>query len=293
MLYPDLHELVALKDCKTRLTTRSSQLVKSTTAGAHHSPFRGQGLEFDSVREYVPGDDVRNIDWRVTARAGTPHMKLFKEERERQIIVCIDANDSMQFGTRCTFKSVQAARIASLLGWQGLSQHDRVGGCLFGNVSGGLQYYAPRRTRQSLWRMLKHLCSAPKEQCSTALETAIEHIALAAKTGSLIYLISDFLKLCPKTERALHRLSKKNDLVLISVNDPAEKSLIPIGAVGFYHDHTFVVNTENQEGRDHYAAEWAKNRYQLNELAKRIKISLLELTTESRLPHDLAILQKL
>ena len=112
-------------------------------SGDYASPFRGQGLAFHEVREYRFGDDIRSIDWRVTARTDKPHVKVFTEERERTVILCIDANAAMRFGTRGTFKSVQAARAAALLGWQANGSNDRVGCIVFGDVPGGMQFFAP------------------------------------------------------------------------------------------------------------------------------------------------------
>src|ERR1700722_4557819 len=126
MLYPDFNELAAFKDRRACLSHISQKAVKSIVPGNHHSPFRGQGLEFDSVRKYVPGDDIRNIDWRVTARTDSPHLKIFKEERERHILLCVDMNAAMRFGTKKTFKSIQAAHIAALLGWRGMANNDRI-----------------------------------------------------------------------------------------------------------------------------------------------------------------------
>src|SRR5579862_7094005 len=113
MLYPDFNDLISYKERKLGKLQLARRKVSATATGNHHSPFRGQGLEFDAVREYVPGDDIRNIDWRVTARTGSPHLKVFQEERERHIVLCVDMNATMRFGTRNTFKSVQAARVAA------------------------------------------------------------------------------------------------------------------------------------------------------------------------------------
>ncbi|MCX6990048.1 MAG: DUF58 domain-containing protein [Chlamydiae bacterium] len=150
MLYPELDDLIALKKQNSSFSRVSRRSVMSMASGNHQSPFRGQGLEFDSVREYVPGsDDIRTIDWKVTARMGSPHVKLFRQDRERHTIICVDRNTSMQFGTKNTFKSVQAARIASLLGWHALGEQDRVSSLLFGDVPGGVQFFPPKRTRSS------------------------------------------------------------------------------------------------------------------------------------------------
>lgn len=293
MLYPDFNDLVALKDRKSDLRHSSSRIVKSSAVGNHHSPFRGHGLEFDSVREYVPGDDIRNIDWRVTARTGSPHLKLFREERERHVVICVDMNAAMRFGTRNTFKSVQAARIAALLGWRGIANQDRVSACLFGDVPGGVQYFTPTRTRKSFSAMLKMLSDPPAEQHQVSLEEAMQHVGKVAKTGSLIYLISDFIDLKAdfQSEAGINRLNKRCDLVFVALNDPADQSIFPMGTVGFCSDDTkkIYINTLSVAGREAYAAQWKENRERLYEITTRSKIPLIELSTESDVPRDLVL----
>ncbi|MEM1282694.1 MAG: DUF58 domain-containing protein [Chlamydiota bacterium] len=290
-LYPDLKELIALKDRKAHLKLTAEHSIKSTVPGDHHSPFRGQGLEFDSVREYVPGDDVRNIDWRVTARTGSPHMKLFREEREREVIICVDMNADMRFGTRNTFKSVQAARVGAFIGWRSLDEKDRVGACLFGDVPDGLQFFDPKRTRQSLWAMMKLLVAPPKEHHQVILEDVLRHIHLAARPGTLVYVISDFLEISPGLAEIFARLNKFCDVVCISINDPADANIVPVGSLEFQSatSEKIAVNTESLKGRKTYKEQWKENRRQLNEIIVRAKVSMIELTTEMDIHRELLL----
>jgi uncharacterized protein (DUF58 family) len=293
MLYPDFNDLVAFKDRKFDLKHSSRRLVKSTVTGHHHSPFRGQGLEFDSVREYVPGDDIRNIDWRVTARTGSPHLKLFKEDRERHIVICVDMNATMRFGTKKTFKSIQAARTAAFLGWQGIANQDRVSACLFGDVPDGIQFFAPKRTRKSLCAILKMLAEPFTEQHHISLEHAFQHLDRAVHTGSLIYFISDFMNINPDFQHAMNisRLNKRCDVVFIAINDLSDKSLYPVGMMRFCAHHTekITINTKNPTGREAYAIQWKENRQQLYDITAKLKIPLIELTTESDIHRDLIL----
>lgn len=288
-LYPDFNDLVALKGLEKGLIHPANRSVKSIAPGDHHSPFRGQGLEFDSVREYVPGDDIRNIDWRVTARTGAPHLKLFKEDRERQIVICVDMNAAMRFGTRNTFKSVQAARIAALLGWRAIANHDRVSACLFGDVPGGIHFFSPQRTRKSLTGMLKMLSEPPTKEHSIALEDAIQQVSRSARSGALVYIISDFME--SYAETGIRRLSQNCDVVFIAVNDPADKSICAIGTIGFCASgkQKIHVNTDSSAGREAYAAQWDENRRQLHELTSRCKVQMIELSTESNVPRELIV----
>lgn len=293
MLYPDFHDLVAYKNFKSDLSYSSTRLVKSSVAGHHHSPFRGQGLEFDSVREYVPGDDIRNIDWRVTARTGAPHLKLFRQERERHLMICVDMNATMRFGTRNTFKSVQAAHIAAFLGWRGMARQDRVSGCLFGDVPGKIQYFAPTRTRQSFCTLLKRLTEPVVEEHSVLLEEAMQHVAKAAHTGSLIYLISDFMDLGKDFQKdsGIYRLNQRCDVVFVAVNDPADQALCPVGRVTFSSkaQEKFDVDTDSKAGREAYAEQWKENRQRLMEMSSKAKIPVIELSTESEVSRDLVL----
>ncbi len=291
MLYPNINELISYKDHKPKGIFSSHRKVASIIPGDHHSPFRGQGLEFDSVREYVFGDDIRNIDWRVTARTGKPHLKLFREERERQVIIAVDMNEAMRFGTRKTFKSVQAARAAALLAWRACSQHNPVGACLFGDIKDGVQLLAPKKTKKSLLEMFKFLAAPPEAHRSVPLATVLPHIVKAAHTGSLIYIISDFLELSEEIVPALSRLNKRCDVVFVSINDPADKSLVPAGAIEFCSgaSETVVVDTNSLAGREAYREKWIANRRTLHALTSRLKIAMLELTTESDVVYDLTL----
>jgi len=291
MLYPDFNDLISYKERKLHKLQLARRKVSTTAPGNHHSPFRGQGLDFDAVRAYVPGDDIRNIDWRVTARTGSPHLKLFKEEKERHTLICVDRNAAMSFGTRNTFKSVQAARCASLLGWRALAHQDRISACFFGDVARGLQYFASKRTRQALSMMLKTLTEPPIEQHRVSLETVLQHISRVAHPGSLIYLISDFLDLSPAflKESGLSRLNQSCDVVFISINDAADQALIPAGIIGFCGAEKVFVNTDSMKGRASYAAQWEENRKMLYTLTEHFKIPLITLSTESDVHRDLLL----
>lgn len=285
MLYPDFNDLISYQGRKFDKMRVAQRKMSVTTSGGYRSLFRGQGLDFDAVREYVPGDDIRNIDWKVTARTGSPHLKLFKEEKERHTIISVDMNRGMRFGTRNTFKSIQAARSCALLGWRALSHQDRVSGCFFGDVAGGVKYIASKRTRKALCTMLKTLSEPPVEDHLVSLETVLTHICRVAHPGSLIYLISDFMDL-PSTLR----LPKGCDIVFISINDVADKTLAPAGVLGFCGQQEKVyINTDSIKGRKTYTAEWEANRKELHSLTKRFKIPLIQLSTESDIYRDLLL----
>lgn len=291
MLYPDFSDLLSYKRKKFGKVQQARRKVVGAVAGNHASPFRGQGLDFDAVREYVPGDDIRNIDWRVTARTGSPHLKLFKEEKTRHTILCVDMNASMRFGTRNTFKSIQAARIASLLGWRALSHQDRVSACFFGDVPGSLRYFGSKSTSLSLSMVLKTLTEPPILQTPVSLETPLKHLCKTAQSGSLIYVISDFSDLPSDflKNSSLTLLHKRCDIVFISINDPADRSLAAAGVIGFCgkDGEKLYADTDSVSGRKAYAEQWQSNRSLLNAIAKRFKIPTIALSTESDIQRDL------
>jgi len=293
MLYPDFNDLIAYKAKKNAFKHSSKRCVKSSAAGNHHSPFRGRGLEFDSVRQYVPGDDIRCIDWRVTARTGLPHLKLFREERERQILLCVDMNATMRFGTQNTFKSVQAAHAASFLGWRGLEQHHCVSACLFGDVLRGVQVFPSKNTGKSFCTVLKTFTQPCREEHSISIYESLQHIDRVSRTGSLIYLISDFMDLdgILHNNALLSRLNKRCDVIFIAINDRSDQSILPVGTLGFCIDQTnkMFINTDSIAGREAYTHLWNQNRQQLYGITAKFKIPLIELTTESDIQRDLAL----
>jgi len=293
VLYPDFAELVGLRSKASRLLLGSDRQSMAIASGDYTSPFRGQGLAFHEVREYRPGDDIRSIDWRVTARTDKPHVKIFVEERERTVILCIDANASMRFGTRGTFKSVQAARAAALLGWHANGHNDRVGCIVFGDVAEGMQFFTPRRSRQALWQALKLLSQqtigAHKQQVS--LETALAHLERTAPTGALVLIISDFSELAATLERQIGNLHRRCDVVLIAVQDPADREIPAMGTIIFTDDagHKLEFASGSQEARDAYEKQWYENRKQLEDIARRRAIGIVDLHTGKDIYMDLQL----
>jgi uncharacterized protein (DUF58 family) len=292
MLYPKFEDLVALKNYKSKIAQASARAVKTTQAGNHASNFRGHGLEFDAVREYVPGDDIRNIDWRVTARTGSPHLKLFKEERERHIVLCIDMNATMRFGTRKTFKSVQAAQTAAILGWQSLFRHESVSSYLFGDVVDGVYHFPPKKTRQPFYSLLKTLTEPPTHQYKIPVSQVTTLLSKKVASGSIVYIISDFLDLDFhfQDDTVLGPLSKKCRVVLISVNDPADQQIPPVGTLLFSSGaERLTVNTLDANARAIYTDLWTANRKKLYQIGDKYKIPIIELTTQSDINRELRL----
>ena len=231
-IYTSVEELVRLSVDAKRLAFPKTRRAKRPQTGSHHSRFKGRGMEFAEVRAYQPGDDVRSIDWRVTARRQKAHTKLFQEERERPVMILCDQSASMFFGSSHCFKSVFAAQIAALLAWSALAHNDRVGGIVFSD--GEQETIKPARNRKSVLRLLQAITrlnntlsidqdASPTTQYS--LNICLQEFCQVVKPGSLVFVISDFLTLDAESTKHLSRLAEHNDLVLLKCSDQLEQTL--------------------------------------------------------------------
>ncbi|MDX1697242.1 MAG: DUF58 domain-containing protein [Thiohalobacterales bacterium] len=282
-LHPQLDDLLELRHQARTLGVAAHHLVNSTFIGLYASVFRGTGLDFDEVREYREGDDIRNMDWLVTARTNVPHLKVFREERQRNVILCVDTGPHMSFGTRGTFKSIQAARTAALIGWAASKQHDRVGGVLFGNPATGIRYFRATPGRRGLWRLLRAL-TEPIEQGDTdesQLMAALQRLDSGAHTGSLIFVIAPLNQVTSGLERLLGSLRQRHDVVLLPVDDPADRDLPAMGPVIFSNaaGELLEVDTDSEEGREAFRADWEQRREELQQLSYRLGLGMIPLST--------------
>ncbi len=283
-LHPRLDDLLELRHQARTLGLASHHLVNSAFSGLYASVFRGYGLDFEEVREYKEGDDIRNMDWHVTARTDVPHLKVFREERERSVMLCLDHGPHMSFGTHGTFKSIQAARAAALIGWAANSIHDRVGGLLFGGARKRLQYFRPTRGRRALWRIL-HSISEPGGQGRVEgdpLLDALHKIERGATTGTLIFVIAALDRDVEPLERSLGRLRQRHSVVLLPVDDVADWEIPPMGRVIFSapDGELLELDTDDEHGRQAYRVEWERRREFLRNMAHRLGITLIPLRTD-------------
>ncbi|NNJ93301.1 MAG: DUF58 domain-containing protein [Halobacteria archaeon] len=290
-LHPQLDDLLELRHQAHTLGVAAHHLVNSTFTGLYASVFRGTGLDFDEVREYREGDDIRNMDWLVTARTNVPHLKVFREERQRNVILCVDTGPHMSFGTRGTFKSIQAARCAALIGWAANKQHDRVGGVLFGNPATGIRYYRATPGRRGLWQLLRAL-TEPIEQGDTdesQLMSALQHLDSGAATGSLIFVIAPLNQVTAGLERILGSLRQRHDVVLLPVDDPADHELPAMGPVIFSNaaGELLEVDTDNEAGRQAFREDWEQRREELQQLTYRLGLGMIPVSTSDEIHRTL------
>ena len=269
----DLASLINLGGQAARLKLKRHHKPASLT-GQYLSPHKGRGMVFEETRPYQAGDDVRHIDWRVTARTGQTHSKLFREERETPVMISVDYRLSMQFATRGVFKSVQAARLAGLLAWTALHEDERVGGQIF--TDNGYQIVKPQAGRAALLHFLQALVSPKLHQTQQTLTLADQLLRLRryAHPGTRVYLISDFRGFNAESERQIRELSRHCELSLIQVFDPLEASLPKQGYYRFTDGQNFrLIQTADSALRQRYAQRFQSHQHQLQELCRKLQIS--------------------
>jgi len=212
-----------------QIEIRTGRLVNDVFAGEYESIFKGRGMEFHEVREYVPGDDIRSIDWNVTARAGHPYVKKFIEERELTVIIMADMSGSGSFGTRNKMKIELMAEIGAVLSFSAIKNNDKIGLLLFTDKVE--KFIPPKKGRPHVLRVIRELLYYKPESRKTSINSALEYLGKVLKKRSVVFLISDFID--SNYERLLGILNKRHDIIGISISDPREKDLTDIGLVEF------------------------------------------------------------
>ena len=287
-----LSELIEMRHRVREVQLFSTPGQRSPLIGLHHSKLRGRGVDFDQVRVYQAGDDVRTIDWRVTARTQEPHTKLFHEERERPIFIMIEQSHRLFFGSGLTFKSVLAAQAAALIGWAALEHNDRVGGLVFGDNT----HYEvkPRRSKQSLLQLLNRLVrvnqslhtegEADRDSFGNALRRAREVL----RPGSLVIVICDERALSDSAEQQLSLLSRHCDLLLLPLSDPLDHALPAAGLLRFaQRGAQLELDTLNFELRQTYRAQAEARQERWELLAQKLRILLMPLSTQGDMVEQL------
>lgn len=278
-----LRDLIALKPAGEMIRL-STPRVRAYAAGGHLSPFKGRGVEFDESRPYQEGDDLRTIDWRVTARTGKPHTKVFREERNRPIIVWLDLRASMMFATRGAFKSVVAARAAALIAWSAVGNGDQLGGLVFSEA--GHEELRPRLGRRAALRLLQLITVNPVwagssgEPDAGAALHALKRLTRVARPGSLAFLCSDFIGFDAECERQVRELASHCDVHLLHVFDPVEEELPPPGDYRIHvGKRVLTVNTSDMALRKTYQDAFQARRAQIQNLARLPSVRLIPCST--------------
>lgn len=271
-----LNTLISLEQPASTLTLQQSTLLKQS--GGFVSRFKGLGMEFDETRLYQAGDDIRCIDWHVTARTAKTYTKKFREERERPIFISVDQRRAMFFATRGVFKSVQAAKIAALLAWKAQLQGDQLGGQLLTDAY--CQELKPQNGKQGVLRFFNILVKPPPVNKNFSLNDAIARLMQHARPSSLVYIISDFRGLNGNTENHLAKLSRHCEVVLIQVYDQLECQLPTQGCYRFTDGQDdIIIDTANKKQTTQYQQRYRKHLNCLTQIAKKSRISMIQCST--------------
>lgn len=287
--YISLEDLLESRQHCQRLPLFRGPVRASRQLGQQYTRLRGRGVDFDQVRSYQPGDDIRSIDWRVTARSNKVHTKVFNEERERPVFIMCEQSDRMFFGSQTCTKSVMAADAASLIAWTALAHSDRVGGVVFGAECHEVR---PQRNRRAILRLFSLLqqannalqpsARAVADQQSEPLNLALRHSREVVRPGSILYLLCDHAAIEQINPTLLVNLAAHNDLVLLPVYDVLESQL-PAGRVLEFSqgEERLTLNTADEAVRAAYADQFIAQQQAWQRLSRRFSCSLFSLHTGS------------
>jgi uncharacterized protein (DUF58 family) len=235
---------------------RTRRLVNELFAGSYHSVFKGRGIAFDSVRAYEPGDDVRAIDWNVTARTGEPFVKNYAEERELTVMLALDASASIVFGTQGRFKRDLAAELGAVLAFSAIANNDKVGLLVFSDQIE--LFIPPRKGRKHVLRLIRDLMTAQSQHKGTDLALGIKTLHRSLKRRTIIFLISDFLVSSDGYMRELMLVGHRHDVIAVTLSDPLEQSWPSVGLIGLRDAETHLpswVNTSSRGWRRQFSAQ--------------------------------------
>lgn len=283
-----LNELLAVRVAASHLSLSRLLQISARQAGSYHSPILGRGMEFEEVRAYAAGDDMRTIDWRVTARTGKMHTKIFTEEKEQQVLLVVDQSPSMFFGSRKRMKSVAAAETAAFVIWTALQEGHRIGGLLFGE--NGTESFRPSSQRRHALQFMRSIqcqnavLSSPHEQPGDdALISTLMGVNKIAQTRSLVFILSDFELLNNGMERVGHRLvqlAKRHNIILGLIYDELERDL---PETGVFHltdgERKQAVDAGNKDDHFRYGKHFRAKHDRLFEFSRLNNIKMLSLAT--------------
>ena len=269
-----------------RLQWLARRAVRDLLGGAYHSVFKGTGLTFEEVRPYSPGDEVRFIDWNVTARLNEPYIKRFIEERERTILLLLDASASLAFGTGPFSKRQAAAELAALLTFAALANNDRVGLLLF---SDQLELaLPPAKGQRHALRVVREILWYPPRHRGTNLSRALDQLPRLVRRRAVVFVLSDFLD--SGYEQALCRAAARHDLVAVQLSDPRERELPPVGLVQWRDaesDTPLLIDTSAQAVRQTYQQHAQEHTQHLHQTLRAAGVDLIETQTDGNHVHSL------
>ncbi len=258
---------------------KTRRLANDLFAGQYESAFKGQGIEFAEVREYQPGDDIRTIDWNVSARFGRPFVKVFHEERELTVILLLDLSGSHLFGTKGKFKRELLAEVAGMLAFLAIRTNDKVGALLFSSRME--KYIPPKKGASHVWRLIKEVFTYEPQDLRTNVDAALTYLNRVVRRHAIVFLISDCMD--SGFDGSLRLAAKKHDLSILRVSDPAEAELPNVGLINLRDPETgqfFLINTRSKDIRERWREYQRGQLSYLSELVKRMGVDLVELSTD-------------
>lgn len=254
-------------------------LVNDVFSGEYHSVFKGRGMEFSEVREYQYGDDIRTIDWNVSARIGHPYVKVFEEERELTVMLLIDVSSSGEFGTVERMKGEIAVEICALLAFSAIKNNDKVGLIIFTDKIE--KYVPPKKGKQHVLRVLRELLYFEPEAKKTNISVALEYLSNVVRKRSIVFLISDFIS--EDFSRALKIVNKKHDVVAINITDPREKELPDVGFIELEdaeNGEIITLDSTDSELRNLYYTYNQKQKEDRDRLFKSMNVDFIDISTD-------------
>lgn len=262
-----------------RIEIVASRQVNDLLAGEYSSVFKGRGMEFDSVREYVPGDEIRSIDWNVTARTGAPYIKKFCEERELTVLFAVDISASGAFGSLRLSKLETAAEVAAVLMFSALRNHDKVGLVLF--AKDVVRYIPPRKGKSNVLRLIRELLAVEPLKAQTDISCALDFVGRVQRRRCVLFLMSDFLG--PDCSRALAIANQRHDCVAVTLSDPRELALPDVGFLMLRDaetDEVLEVDSRHPKVRALFADKARERDQQLRDSLRRAAVDRLEVRTD-------------
>jgi len=263
-----------------RIQLKAGHLVTDALAGEYSSAFKGLGIELEKVREYLEGDDVRAIDWNVTARMNSPFVKIYKEERELTVMLMVDVSASLRFGTTGRFKSEIAAELAAILAFLATKNNDKVGLILFSDHVE--QYIPPEKGRAHIWRLIRSILTHNStSSAGTSLKNACDFLGRIAKRKTMCFLLSDFY--CDDFEKNLSQLSRRHDLICVGIHDRKEKIFNNCGLISLCDAESqeeIVLDTGSSSFRAFFEEERKKEIENLLKNLRKNKVDYFEISTE-------------
>ncbi len=258
---------------------KTKRLANDLFAGQYESAFKGQGLEFTEVREYQPGDDVRTIDWNVSARFGHPFVKVFHEERELTVILLLDLSGSHLFGTRRKFKRELLAEVAGMLAFLAIRTNDKVGAVLFSSKVE--KFIPPKKGAAHVWTLIKEIFTYTPDDPGTDIKKGLDYLNRVVKRHAIVFLISD----CRDDGFAgpLGIAARKHELTVIRLSDPLEKDLPDVGRAFLRDPETgrvVLVNTRSKSLRSKWRARQRAQQARLTDTVRRAGVDLVDITTD-------------